>query len=108
MELFRTFYYQECIPIGCVPTAAVASTRCQYWGGGLGRPPQPRQTPLWSQISPCGQTDASENNTFPSIGKYRADTPTLREILKAVISQVQIEPERLLPPTNEVWGKLIF
>ena len=25
---------QECIPVGCVPTAAVAITRCQYWGGG--------------------------------------------------------------------------
>ena len=79
--------------------------------GGVGQTtpsPPPRQTPLWSQTSPCGQTDASENNTFPSIGKYRADTPTLREILKAVISQVQIEPERLLPPANKVWGKVIF
>ena len=23
---------QECIPVGCVPTATVATTRCQYWG----------------------------------------------------------------------------
>ena len=39
---------QECIPVGCVPTAAVAATRCQYQGGlneadtpptHVGRPP---------------------------------------------------------------------
>ena len=24
---------QECIPVGCIPTAAVAATRCQYWRG---------------------------------------------------------------------------
>ena len=26
---------QECIPVGCVPTAAVAAIRCQNWEGGL-------------------------------------------------------------------------
>ena len=26
---------QESIPVGSVPTAAVATTRCQYRGGGL-------------------------------------------------------------------------
>ena len=30
---------KECIPVGCLPTAAVAATRCQYqgslFGGGL-------------------------------------------------------------------------
>ena len=30
---------QECIPVGCVPTSAVAATRCQYGGLELGRPP---------------------------------------------------------------------
>ena len=25
---------QECIPVGCIPTAAVAATRCQYQGDG--------------------------------------------------------------------------
>ena len=25
---------QESIPIGCVPPTLVATTRCQYWGGG--------------------------------------------------------------------------
>ena len=24
---------QECIPVGCVPTAAVAAIRCQNWEG---------------------------------------------------------------------------
>ena len=24
---------QECIPVGCIPTAAVAATRCQYLVG---------------------------------------------------------------------------
>ena len=32
-------YKQECIPVGCVPAAAVAASRCQNQGGeGLGRP----------------------------------------------------------------------
>ena len=26
---------QECIPVGCVPPASVAATRCQYWGVGI-------------------------------------------------------------------------
>ena len=26
---------QECIPVGCVPTAAVAAIRCQNWEGVL-------------------------------------------------------------------------
>ena len=25
-------FKQECIPVGCVPTTAVAATRCQYQG----------------------------------------------------------------------------
>ena len=29
----QTSVKQECIPVGCVPTAAVVATRCQYQGG---------------------------------------------------------------------------
>ena len=42
---------QECIPVGCVPTVAVAATRCLYWGGGIGQTPW-RQTPLL-EADPC-------------------------------------------------------
>ena len=28
---------QECIPVGCVPTAAMATTGCQYQGGSASR-----------------------------------------------------------------------
>ena len=48
---------QECFPAGCVPTAAVATTWCQY-RGGLGVLPA-------GMPSPCGQTNASENIPFP-------------------------------------------
>ena len=80
---------QECIPVGCMPTAAVPATRCQYCGlvqtsfkadppGARtpqrhtlwGQNPFQRQTPFkgrfpFRDISPRGQTHASENITFP-------------------------------------------
>ena len=31
----ETFSLPECIPVGCVPTATVSATRCQYQGCGL-------------------------------------------------------------------------
>ena len=51
---------QECIPVGCVPTAAVAATRCQYqvgWGGvgwGGQTPPVNRMTDrrFWKHYLP--------------------------------------------------------
>ena len=57
---------QECFPVECVPTAAVAATRCHY--RGLGRPPGGRP-PLQRQTPPCGQTLLK---TLPSlaVGKY--------------------------------------
>ena len=58
---------QECIPVGCVPTAAVITTRCQYGGGRpLGRNMGPDSRPLegtWYQPdrkwrhTPPGQND---------------------------------------------------
>ena len=32
---FVTVEKQECIPVGCVPPASVAATRCQYEGGSV-------------------------------------------------------------------------
>ena len=60
---------QECIPVGCVLTTAVAATRCRYSGGWADpperRPPtRDRPPPLRQTLPPCGQTDASENITF--------------------------------------------
>ena len=55
---------QECIPVGCVPTAAVAAT-CSFRGFMM-------SLPVWSHVPsrrgsapPRGQTEASENITFP-------------------------------------------
>ena len=53
-ELIRK---QECIPVGCVPTTALAATRCQYWRSGQtprGRHPRSRHP---RRQSPCEQTD---------------------------------------------------
>ena len=52
------------IPVGCVPTAAVTTTRCQfqrrlYPDGGVSPSRQERSRP------PRGQTDTCENITFP-------------------------------------------
>ena len=33
MVLLFLLRKQESIPVGCIPTAAVAATRCQYWRG---------------------------------------------------------------------------
>ena len=41
---------QECIPVGCVSTAAVTATRCQYQGGlPPGGYPPPSPTHLWTE-----------------------------------------------------------
>ena len=34
VEIGNRILVQECIPVGCLPTAAVAASRCQ-WGGGF-------------------------------------------------------------------------
>ena len=47
-------YKQECIPVGCVPSAAVASRgECVCLGG--------------VHLPTCGQTDTCENITFPQL-----------------------------------------
>ena len=33
----KTALKQDSIPVGCVPQASVATTRCQYWWGGRSR-----------------------------------------------------------------------
>ena len=38
----KTYYIQECIPVGCVPSAAVAVSR----GGEYSPPPVDRHTPV--------------------------------------------------------------
>ena len=59
----KKYLLQECIPVGCVPTAAVAATRCQYQGG---LPPgRGEQTPSEGTPSSREQTDASKNISFP-------------------------------------------
>ena len=32
MFLVKTSKSQVCIPVGCIPPALVAATRCQFWG----------------------------------------------------------------------------
>ena len=59
---------QEFIPVGCVPTAAVAISRCQYWGYPL----PPRKDP-WDQVSPAGDQTLPWGQTSPgrNIGQDR-------------------------------------
>ena len=48
------------IPVGCVPTAAVAATRCQYWGVSIRQTtPPPLADPVRRQTSPSRQTPNS-------------------------------------------------
>ena len=63
-------FKQECIPVGCILITAVAATRCQYQGVGQTPPPNKRHIPggrplFRGRPSPCGQTNASGNITFP-------------------------------------------
>ena len=43
--LFNIIFRREYIPVECVPTAAVAATRCHYQGGLHEADPPSRQTP---------------------------------------------------------------
>ena len=48
-RVLKNLSKQECIPVGCVPTAVVAATRCQYQGGWANPPPE-ADPPIWRQI----------------------------------------------------------
>ena len=55
LNLLSNIVQQEGIPVGCVPTAAGAATRCHYQGGGSAsrgsaQPPW-MQTPLEADLS---------------------------------------------------------
>ena len=75
----QKYVKQECIPVGCLPTAAVAATRCQYQGVydvtsclvpcpfqqvGLYQEGVVSVRRGWS-LSGGGETDACDNITFP-------------------------------------------
>ena len=65
---------QECIPVGCVPTAAVAAIRCQFVGIGqipMEADPPERQIPLKGRPLFGGRAPSSVNRqtflkTLPS------------------------------------------
>ena len=46
----RDLIQQVCIPVGCIPTVAVADTRFQYWGAG-------QSDPLETDADPPGGTE---------------------------------------------------
>ena len=56
---------QECIPVECVPTAVVAVTTCQYWGGvclqGEGLSPKGGGGSA-SKRGPCRQPTTTETD----------------------------------------------
>ena len=72
-SIYGDIMKQECIPVGCVLTAAVAATRCQhqgvydatsglvpcsFWGVAASFPPPPpgsRQTGVKHFTFPCGR-----------------------------------------------------
>ena len=49
----QTCEEQECIPVGCVLTAAVATTTCQYWRC-IHYPILPGRKPPWEETDPLG------------------------------------------------------
>ena len=64
------FPQQECIPVGCVPTAAVAATRCQNWGwvdgayyGGVPTSRGPLSHTPWDGAYRPGQTMGPETGS---------------------------------------------
>ena len=61
-------YEQECIPQGCVLTAVVVTTRCQYHGGGLGRRPW-RQIPPEADPTPEADTHPGDRTPPPFRGR---------------------------------------
>ena len=94
----QTYNKQECIPTGCVPSAAVAIS----WGGGLpGRGVSACQKRVSARgclpdrggCLPCrgvytspprGQTDAYENITFPQLLLRTVMKPTGRQVIGMV------------------------
>ena len=54
---------QECIPVGYIPTAAVAATRCQYRGVGQ-IPLDAAPVPLYADL-PQMQTPPPDADPFP-------------------------------------------
>ena len=55
---------EECILVGCILTAAVATTRCHYWGD-LSNPPPSWGRPGGSAKPPIGCRDQSPLDTDP-------------------------------------------
>ena len=58
---------QECIPVGCVPTTAVAATRCQQWGGGGWADPPEGVSPSETD-SPVNRQMLLKTLTFHAVG----------------------------------------
>ena len=91
---------QECISVGCIPTAVVAATRCQYRRSGLtpleaepsgGRPPGGR--------SPLGAPSAAEGRP-PESDTPEADPPGSRPHWEQI--PFEAEPPGGRPPEQTV------
>ena len=41
LQFDYNIYKQECIPVGCIPPASVAATRCKFWDHTPPPPPRP-------------------------------------------------------------------
>ena len=84
----------ENIPVGCVPSASVATTSCQHWGVYLrgvapcrGRCTWNHEYPL-THPPPREQTHASENITFPQL-RWQAVT---KNQIKYLVNYIILEP----------------
>ena len=77
---------QECIPVGCIPSASVVATRCRYKSVGLSQRP-PFTDPL-SQNPPCTKTFTLSGGTG-----NKALGPT--------------RPRRNMPPGSETGSDII-
>ena len=71
VHYLKSCLQQECIPVGCVPTAAAAISWGVWLPGGglvsayLWQTPPKADIPPTPYPLPCEQTDACENITFP-------------------------------------------
>ena len=100
---------KQSIPVGCIPSTLVATTRCQYWGylvylpPGIPTPPPPESPPgknlLEPEITtpPRGQTNTCENITFSQL---RFPTGLSRDLSIGLF--VQILFEYGIPTSNKI------
>ena len=103
---------KQSIPVGCIPSTLVATTRCQYWGylvylpQGIYLTPPPPESPPGKDLEPeittppRGQTNTCEDITFSQL---RFPTGLSRDLSIGLF--VQILFEYVIPTSNKIQVK---